>query len=226
VPLSGFDNLFDAATINAAVETLAKLGLAVILGGLIGIERELTRRPAGVRTHMLVCLGCTLFTEVSQAFLSPSPDRVAAQVVTGVGFLGAGTILRTGIDVKGLTTAASIWAVAAIGMAVSIGGSFFWVAIVATLLSLGTLKLVAMIEDRVMDEDDQHMLTLMLDSREALGEAIAAVEGAGCGVKRLEVQRTDEGIAVKAAIHGDLSGMTRRLSEVPGVRSTSVEDAR
>ena len=223
---SGFDNLFDPATISAAMETLAKLGLAVLLGGLIGIERELTRRPAGVRTHMLVCLGCALFTELSQAFASPSPDRVAAQVVTGIGFLGAGTILRTGIDVKGLTTAASIWAVAAIGMAISIGGPFFWVAIVATLLTLGTLKVVAVIEDRVMQEDDQHTLTMTLDSRETLGRAIGVVEEAGCGVKRLEVERTDEGFAVKAAVRGDASQVIERLSGLQGVRATALDDAR
>ena len=205
--------------------TLGKLGLAVLLGGLIGIERELTRRPAGVRTHMLVCLGCALFTEVSQAFISPSPDRVAAQVVTGIGFLGAGTILRTGLDVKGLTTAASIWTVAAIGMAVSIGGPFFWVAIVATLLTLGTLKLVAMIEDKIMQEDDQHLLTMTLDSRDTLGKAIEAVHTAGCRVKRLEIDRTDEGYAVSASLRGDAGSLLAELSTLAGVRASSLDDA-
>jgi putative Mg2+ transporter-C (MgtC) family protein len=226
VPPSGFENLFDPATLNTAMETLAKLGLAVLLGGLIGIERELTRRPAGVRTHMLVCLGCALFTEISQAFVSPSPDRVAAQVVTGIGFLGAGTILRTGIDVKGLTTAASIWTVAAIGMAISLGGPFFWVAIVATLLTFGTLKLVAVIEDRILQVDDHHTLTMTLDSRETLGKAIGIVEESGCGVKRLEVERTDEGFAVKAAVRGDASQVIARLSALQGVRATALDDAR
>ena len=225
MPPSGFENLFDPATVNTAMETLAKLGLAVLLGGLIGVERELTRRPAGVRTHMLVCLGCALFTELSQAFASPSPDRVAAQVVTGIGFLGAGTILRTGIDVKGLTTAASIWTVAAIGMAISLGGPFFWVAIAATMLTLGTLKVVAVIEDRILHEDDQHTLTMMLDSRETLGTAISAVEETGCGIRRLEVARTDEGFAVKAAIKGDTAQVIARLSGLAGVSATSLEDA-
>ena len=223
MPPSGFENLFDPATVNTAMETLAKLGLAVLLGGLIGIERELTRRPAGVRTHMLVCLGCALFTELSQAFASPSPDRVAAQVVTGIGFLGAGTIMRTGVDVKGLTTAASIWTVAAIGMAISIGGPFFWVAIVATVLTLGTLKLVAEIEDRILDADPSHTLRMTLDSREVLSTAIAAIESSGCTVRRLEIDRTDEGIAVHATLKGNPADVLQRLSNVPGVRMSSLD---
>jgi len=96
---------------------IGRLALASILGGFIGIERELRGYPAGVRTVALVALGSALFTEVSQ--LLGGDDRVAAGIVTGIGFLGAGVIFREGYTVRGITTAATIWAAAAVGMAVA-----------------------------------------------------------------------------------------------------------
>ena len=109
-------------------ELLIRLVVGTVLGGVIGYERDVHGRPAGLRTHLLVGLASTTFMIVSTHFVyfqhyakndlvTVDTSRIAASVVTGIGFLGAGTILRTGIDVKGLTTAASIWAVAAIGMA-------------------------------------------------------------------------------------------------------------
>jgi putative Mg2+ transporter-C (MgtC) family protein len=97
-------------------EIIGRLLLAGLLGGLIGLERELRGYPAGIRTLALVALGSCLFTDISQ--LLGGEDRVAAQIVTGIGFLGAGVIFREGYTVKGITTAATIWAAAAIGMAV------------------------------------------------------------------------------------------------------------
>ena len=128
------------------ISVLARLALAVVLGGLIGLERETEGKPAGMRTHALVCLGSALFMLIS--IRSPEffpgaktvdPGRIAAGVVTGIGFLGAGTILRASGSVKGLTTAASIWAVAAIGLAVGVG--YYITAVVATALALGVLHL-------------------------------------------------------------------------------------
>jgi putative Mg2+ transporter-C (MgtC) family protein len=98
------------------LEIVARLALAGLLGGLIGLEREVRGYPAGIRTLALVALGACLFTDISR--LLGGDDRVAAQVVTGIGFLGAGVIFREGYTVKGITTAATIWAAAAIGMAV------------------------------------------------------------------------------------------------------------
>src|SRR5881396_4411642 len=113
-------------------EALVRLVLAAALGGAVGIERELREREAGFRTHLLVALGSALFTIVSaygfHEFLSSGasvvradPTRIAAQIVTGIGFLGAGAIIREGISVRGLTTAASLWMVAAIGLAAGAG---------------------------------------------------------------------------------------------------------
>ena len=109
---------------------LLRLAIATVLGALVGYERERSGKPAGVRTHGMVSLGAALFTVVSvQGFGGAGdPARVAAQIVTGIGFLGAGAILHSGAGVQGLTTAASLWVTAAIGTAVGVGMAFMSVA--------------------------------------------------------------------------------------------------
>src|SRR3989344_7460323 len=111
---------------------MLKLALAVALGAIVGFEREFDDEPAGVRTHILVILGSTLFTILSMDFFGTSdPSRVAAGIVTGIGFIGAGAIFRAENKVKGITTAASLWVIAAIGMAVGLG---FYIAATVTAL--------------------------------------------------------------------------------------------
>ena len=136
-------------------EVVLRIVLAAGLGGAIGLERELRDREAGLRTHLLVSVGAALFTMVSayawtdwrfstEEGLVFDPTRIAAQVVTGIGFLGAGAIIRQGLSVKGLTTAATLWVVAAIGMASGVG--YYWAALVTTalvLLSLWPLRILA-----------------------------------------------------------------------------------
>ena len=110
-------------------ELALRLGCAMLVGLIIGIEREYTHRPAGMRTHILVALGACvvsivgeiLFTQYNSLGATPDPARLSAQVITGVGFLGAGTIMKEGPSVKGLTTAASLWAVACLGLASGFG---------------------------------------------------------------------------------------------------------
>ncbi|HEX8599175.1 MAG TPA: MgtC/SapB family protein [Chloroflexia bacterium] len=106
--------------------TMARVALAFILGGIVGYERERVQRPAGLRTHMLVCAGSACFTVASvfgfdELGTVRDPARLAAQIITGIGFLGAGTIFRTGSTVRGLTTASSIWITAAIGIVAGLG---------------------------------------------------------------------------------------------------------
>jgi putative Mg2+ transporter-C (MgtC) family protein len=105
------------------VELLVRLLVAAVLGGAIGAERELNDQPAGLRTHMLLTIGACLFTLISAYGFggSTDPSRIAAQVVTGIGFLGGGAIVRHGLTVKGVTTAASIWATASVGVAIGAG---------------------------------------------------------------------------------------------------------
>ena len=106
----------------AETEVILRLVLAAIAGGIIGYERKTSNKPAGIRTLMLISFGAALFASIStSAFSSADPSRIAAGIVTGIGFLGAGTIFRAKDHVKGLTTAASMWVVAAIGLSISVG---------------------------------------------------------------------------------------------------------
>jgi len=129
-------------------EVLAPLLLASGLGAAVGLEREVHGRPAGLRTHILLCLGAALFGMLSRgmAGAQSDPTRIAAQVVTGIGFIGAGTILHLGGTVRGLTTAASIWTTAAIGLAVGLDRRFWSMAVLATVLVFLTLALVHLLE--------------------------------------------------------------------------------
>lgn len=135
--------------VPSELELVGRLVLSAVLGGLVGLEREISDQPAGFRTHMLVALGACLFALVSAysfgAFIGDEaapqfrfdPTRVAAQIVTGIGFLGAGAIIRYGMSVRGLTTAASLWVVAAVGTAVALGG--YLIGGVTTLITIGAL---------------------------------------------------------------------------------------
>lgn len=128
------------------IDLWLSLGLAALLGGAIGVEREIRGKSAGLRTNILICVGAALFTHLSVLLARDGgdPTRIASQVVTGVGFLGAGSILRRGVGVRGLTTAATIWIVAAIGVAVGVGARIE--AIGATLLVILVLTVVQKFE--------------------------------------------------------------------------------
>jgi putative Mg2+ transporter-C (MgtC) family protein len=161
-------------------EVLARLALAAVLGAAIGFERELREREAGLRTHLLVCLGAALFTIVSAygfhefltsggAVVRTDPTRIAAQIVTGIGFLGAGAIIRQGISVRGLTTAATLWVAAAIGMATGAGYySGAVIGTVLTLVALGPLRLLAYpIFERMRPEERSVVVQLRHGTRAA-----------------------------------------------------------
>jgi putative Mg2+ transporter-C (MgtC) family protein len=127
--------------VNVELEIVLRLLLATFLGAVVGFQREMSGKEAGLRTNMRICLGSALFTVLSiYAFSGSDPARIAASVATGIGFIGAGVILhRLGGEVIGLTTAATIWAVAAIGMAA--GAGMYYIAPAATILVLVTLML-------------------------------------------------------------------------------------
>ncbi len=121
------------------IEMVVRLLLAVVLGILVGIEREVSHRPAGLRTHALVSLGACLFTVISISYFDIDPARIAAGIVAGIGFIGAGSIIATKGQVQGITTAASLWCVAAIGLAVGVGA--YVLAVVSAVLVFGILWL-------------------------------------------------------------------------------------
>lgn len=159
------------------VEMVVRLLLASLLGGIIGLEREIHGRPAGFRTHLLVSLGSSLFVVSSIEFywvfgnfngtlpVGVDPGRVAAQVVTGIGFLGAGAIIRENASVRGLTTAACLWIASAIGIACGIG--LFGIAFVVTGISLISLLLLKRIE-RVLSRDVYATVKISSNDREGL----------------------------------------------------------
>ncbi len=131
---------------NQQLELAARLAIALALGAVIGFERELDRQPAGFRTHSLVALGSALFTIISAHGFggAADPTRISAQIVSGIGFIGAGTILHHRGSIRGLTTAASLWSVAAIGMAA--GAGLVIMAVIGTLLIVIVLSLLEGVE--------------------------------------------------------------------------------
>lgn len=172
------------------VRDTALLLLAWALGGLVGWQREAQGRAAGLRTHVLVCLGSCLITLVSFGGLG-DPGRIAAQIVTGIGFLGAGTILHRGMSVRGLTTAATIWVVAGIGIAVGAGGVFAGVATVATALVLLTLTLAKRLEDAITKA---HLATLSVTlprKSASVSDVLQALTAAGADVVGFESNDED-----------------------------------
>lgn len=127
-----------------------RLACAMLVGLIIGTEREYTNRPAGMRTHVLVALGACVVAITGELLYhgySADPGRLAAQVITGVGFLGAGTILREGLHVKGLTTAASVWTVACLGIAAGYG--YYAIALAGTLFTFVTLTILELLQDHL-----------------------------------------------------------------------------
>jgi putative Mg2+ transporter-C (MgtC) family protein len=193
---------------------LLRLFVAAILGGAIGMERELRERQAGLRTHLVVCVGSALFTLVSaygfhdfiqagNAYARIDPTRIAAQIVSGIGFLGAGAIIRQGLSVRGLTTAATLWLVAAIGMAS--GAGYYDAAVIATLgaiLTLGPLRIFAF---RVIRRHRPQIDRLLVEVPAGGSPAplIEVVELYGAHVVSMDV--TQEGdrrsVALEVALH-------------------------
>lgn len=155
------------------LELVLRLLIAAVLGGIIGYEREHTNRPAGFRTHILVCVGAALVMVTSEfifdryhAIANIDPARLGAQVISGIGFLGAGTIIRDGFNVKGLTTAASLWAVSCVGIAAGIG--FYEGAVIATVLIFLTLIFLKKAEMRFFEKS--HLKTLLVESENLPGQ--------------------------------------------------------
>jgi putative Mg2+ transporter-C (MgtC) family protein len=218
------------------LEILLRVVLAAGLGGAIGLERELREREAGLRTHMLVSVGAALFTLVSAfawtdwQFSNASgvvfdPTRIAAQIVTGVGFLGAGAIIRQGLSIRGLTTAATLWVVAAIGMAT--GAGFYTAAVITTVLvlfSLWPLRILAYrISERFRPEEGR--LALELASGATTVSVLQAVEDAGAEVRSLEfgeegdVRRVDMRVKVESGRRAaELVDALSRTRQVKGAR--------
>ena len=195
-------------------ETLLRLIIAAAAGSVIGFERERLQWAAGLRTHMLVCVGSCLvmivsaygFSEVlQQKNIVLDPSRIAAQVVSGIGFLGAGTILLRGEIVRGLTTAASLWAVAAIGLAV--GSGLYVAAVATTLIALTILAGIKPIEDHYRDRMQTRKIELVAKRNEMSVAVLHDVLGATSSRIKQFIRQPDEteGLDVISITFGRLS---------------------
>lgn len=157
-------------------EVILRIVLSTIIGGLIGMEREANNRPAGLRTHVLVSIGSTLimlismygFYDLESGMRTGDPARLAAQVVSGIGFLGAGTIIRTGSHIKGLTTAASLWVCAGIGLA--IGNGYYLGGLLTTAIVLLTLARLSSFEKKVFKTKYRTLEIAAIDRTGLIGE--------------------------------------------------------
>jgi putative Mg2+ transporter-C (MgtC) family protein len=185
-------------------EVAARVVLAAVLGGAVGAEREIRERAAGLRTHLLVAVGAALFTLVSayawheftfstRRGITYDPTRIAAQIVSGIGFLGAGAIIRQGLSVRGLTTAATLWAVAAIGMAA--GAGYYGAAVITTALVLFTLWPLRILAYQLFARlrADQRRLVVEVSERAAAAPVIEALDQAGAETKALAFEDIDDG---------------------------------
>lgn len=199
---------------------LLQVLIAALLGAAIGVERELNAQPAGLRTHILVSLGAALFTLAGSEMLRSDPTRVAAQVVTGIGFLGGGAIFREGVNIRGLTTAASLWVTAAVGLAV---GLHAWLAATATtVLALTVLWLVKVIERGWLPLQQRNlMVTLTLTDGAPLDEVERRVSNALSHSKVLRVifAHDNQILEINARAESDakLSELAEGMRLIPGV---------
>jgi putative Mg2+ transporter-C (MgtC) family protein len=207
--VSSLSVIVSSPTIGWA-EVLLRLFVAAALGAAIGLEREWRERQAGLRTHLLVCVGSALFTLVSAYGFSEwgarvDPTRIAAQIVTGIGFLGAGAIIRQGLSVRGLTTAATLWLVAAIGMAV--GAGYWEGALIATagaLITLGPLRIVA--------------YRMLVNFRPALDRLLVEIPAGGSPAPIIEAIERQSGrvVSLDIAQEGDRRSVAVDVELQPG----------
>lgn len=212
------------APVLSLTDLVLRIALAGLLGGLVGLEREFSDQPAGFRTHILVSLGAALFTVAGAYGIADfyggddvvrfDPTRIAAQVVTGIGFLGAGAILRQGITVRGLTTAASLWVTAAIGLAVGLG--YIEGALAVSIGALLVLYPVKQIERRVLPRLKRgHVkMRIDMDTELKLSDLAERVESMGAKVEGLKI-----------VTEGDERHLAARLQLPPGISGDDLADA-
>ncbi|MBQ8611867.1 MAG: MgtC/SapB family protein [Oscillospiraceae bacterium] len=214
-------------TINL-VSIMVRLVLALLCGGVLGLDREKNRRPAGLRTYTLVCVGAAMVMMTSQFVLEGKGTgdvfRMGAQVISGIGFLGAGTIIVTGHrQVRGLTTAAGLWVAACIGLAVGIG--FYSGAIISTLVMLLVLTWFHYFEDKISHKSSSMNLFIELDSISALGGVLRVARENHVTISDVDISKgrnIDDSTVVMltASFSGaqNRDGVLHLLGTAPGIR--------
>ncbi|MRX08855.1 MgtC/SapB family protein [Pseudoduganella sp. FT25W] len=220
-------------------DLIGRLALSALLGSFIGYERERLAWAAGLRTHMLVCVGSTLimivsaygFNDVLTSGVALDPSRMAAQVVSGIGFLGAGAIMARGEVVRGLTTAASVWSVAGIGLAV--GGGLYIPAVGATVIILIILAGIKPLERRFISNRQLRSLLIFAERdaltlpmvHEALGASSPRVQTFVMRHKIGSADTDEISITLSRLTEGQFSAVQKRLAGLPGVREIKEADS-
>jgi putative Mg2+ transporter-C (MgtC) family protein len=202
-------------------EALLRLLVSAALGGIIGLEREFTRHPAGFRTHLLVCVGSTLIMLLSaygfsdfanEANVRIDPARLGAQVISGIGFLGAGTIMRNGLTVSGLTTAASLWVAAAIGL--TVGAGVYFIATVGTVIVLASLSPLSKLEAKLFRFNRNEALKVeMSDQVLNLAEVFSVCRELNIPIRRISLMSENEsknGLPRSAVLNYSSTDSSRR----------------
>lgn len=213
-------------------QILARLIISFILGGLIGIERERLERPAGFRTHILVSVGSTLIMMISAYGFHAThgmqydPGRIAAGVVSGIGFLGAGTIMREGVNVQGLTTAASLWTVSGIGLAVGVG--MYYPAILAAVLVVITLLALDYVEVGLRKRNYRVLTIQTLDTPGQLVKIFQILAGYHIKVRNLAFDSDDSGnalvtLAISKTVGKNIEGLLNELMSTSGISKAAIE---
>lgn len=215
-------------------ELTIRLVLSLVLGGIIGLERETTNKPAGFRTHILVCMGSAVIMLTSififsqfQGKTNVDPTRIPAQVVSGIGFLGAGTIIREGASVKGLTTAASLWAVSAIGLA--IGAGFYYGATLATFMMLLTLVTFNKLDQLILKNRFLQMLFVVIDdSPGQLGKIGSCLGEMNISIRNIKMESLDENrlmitLMIPKINRLEFEEIKEKLQEIGGVYEVNTE---
>jgi len=219
------------ASLDPAV-ALLRLFLAALAGGVIGLEREHANRPAGFRTHILVSVGAALVAltaqSITMAFLGRTgtdPTRMAAHVVSGIGFLGAGAIMREGVNVRGLTTAASIWVIATVGLAM--GAGLYWHAVIATVLAGLTLHYLSRVERHLVRGQYRHITLVTQDTPGQIGRIGTCLGNRAVDIRNLEMEPQTGGMLsielyVRTPPNCDLNRLATELASIPGVKSADI----
>jgi len=229
--------------INSNIDFFIRVLAALILGFIIGLEREITNKCAGLRTNILVCLGACVFTIISiygfpTVTSGDNPNgirdtaRVAAQVVTGIGFIGAGTVLRNGPTIFGITTAATLWIAASIGMAC--GTAHYDVAIFTTLLSVLVLTVIRIFERDVLTTSSKNVnylkITLYCDNNyvKSIQDYITSEFGSlmNFSVKTLLENKDETKISFSIELNDKkpMEALNKKLQKIEGIKSLAIRD--
>jgi putative Mg2+ transporter-C (MgtC) family protein len=217
-------------------EILIRLLLGALVGGMIGYERQIHGRPAGLRTHILVCIASVLVMIVSEyyhylgtmdsSYVRVDPGRIAAGAITGVGFIGAGVVLKTGLTIQGLTTAASIWVISAIGL--SLGAGLYTAGLVTSLITIATLTTLR-IAERKMSKLSSRFLTVTVDETAREEDITSLITRAGLKIDNTDYESFPD--AEKKVFHftvalyreESIKSLFEKLSAMKSVKRVSIK---